>query len=152
MSEELLPPLPSEFKLGDRVIEVKALNMGQLLRVLELFKGGKLETLDASGDLFEWIEKLPDEMIGLVMIATGLTRDQMDELETDQFVNLLSAILEKNRDFFFRKLGPALRALLARVALVSGILGGSMPSSSSSGMGTLLRRSSATHGASSAVS
>lgn len=152
MSESILPPLPDKFQLGDRSIEVKALNMGQLLRVLDLFKGGKLEQLNASGDVLDWLEKLPEEMIALVMIATGLTREEMNELETDQFVLLLSAILEKNRDFFFRKLGPALRALLGRVALVAGILDGSMLSSFSSATGTRSTPSSATPGASSAAS
>lgn len=150
--EQLLPPLPDPLRVGTTDVQVGALNVGQLMRVVQLFKGGKLDQLPADGDLLVWIEKLPDEMIELALIATGMRREDLEAASVEEFVTLLAAILEKNRDFFFRTLGPALRVLLSRVALVAGMLDGLIPSSSLSSTATGSPRSSGTPSGSSSAS
>lgn len=130
---------------GQHEVTVRVLNIRQIAHLVELFKDGKLDKLSAGADVFELLEVLPGEMIGMVMISTALSREQLDEATADQFLELLSTILELNRDFFFRKIGPALRVLLAQVALVSGIrqtLDGSQPFSASSALDTGIATSS----------
>lgn len=117
---DILAPLPSKVRIAglDREIEVHTLKMGQLMQVVKLFQGGKLANVKVGGDLLDIIEVLPDEMMQLAMIATGLTKDELNQAEVDEFVILVATILERNRDFFARKLGQSLKVLAAQLAKI----------------------------------
>lgn len=144
MSDALIPPEPRTVPFAGSEVTVRVLTMGQVLRLVELFKGGKLEKLKADADLFDWIETFPEEMIGITMIAMEMKRDQVNAGSVEEFVHLLGEILDLNRDFFFRKIGPALRILIGKLALVAGLLDGPMPSRASSVTATASPASSAT--------
>lgn len=118
---DIIEPLPSKVRILDREVEVRALKLGQLLAITQLFQGGKLANVKADSDLLDIIEALPEEMIQLASIATGLTREELGQAELDEFVMLCATILEKNRDFFARRLGPSLKALAAQLMKITAV-------------------------------
>ncbi len=98
--------------------------MGQLLRAKSVFSGGKLDRLASNTDLLGAIDVLPDEFIELCLIATDLTRDEINSAQVDEFVFLCAEIVEKNHDFFVRRVGPSLQklvGLLLKVATETGL-------------------------------
>jgi hypothetical protein len=124
----IIPPQPDIVRIIGRDIEVRALTVGPLLRIKQLFAGGKLESLPAGADLWALFDALPDEMIDMVAIATGLTREEIDRAEVDEFVILCNAVLEKNQDFFVQRLGPSLKPFLAQLVTLANLAGGFQPS------------------------
>lgn len=119
--DKLLAPLPDKVQILGREIEIHALKMGQLLQVVKVFEGGKLQNVQAGADLLDIIEALPEEMIQVAMIATNITREEIATAEVDEFVMLVATILEKNRDFFARRLGPSLKVLAAQLMKITAM-------------------------------
>lgn len=123
MNDELDALLPETQKVAicGREIEVGPMTVDQILRVLKVFNGGKLDKMTADTSLVDLIEAFPDEMIAVAMIVTGLAREEIGQARTDEFVELLAAIIERNRDFFVRRLGPSLRHLLGELVSVAAM-------------------------------
>lgn len=131
MSEtSIIPAPPSKIRIAGRDVSVGVLTMGQLLQTKNIFSGGKLERLSANTDLLGAIEVLPDEFIDLCLVATDLTRDEINAVQIDEFVLLCAEIVEKNHDFFVRRLGPSLKKLLGQLVKVAALAGGFKHSSS----------------------
>ena len=126
---DILSPEPVTMTIAGREVTVAELTMDQVIKVVQVFKGGKLESLPADGDLLALIEAFPEEMMRVCMIATGITRDEIGKAKVDDFVNLCAAIIERNTDFFARRLGPSLKRLLGVLVKVAAMAAaGSTPS------------------------
>lgn len=130
MTDNVLPADPSVVRVSGRDVSVGVLTMGQLLKVRKIFEGGKLESLAANVDLLGVIEAFPEEMMQVAMVATDLTQQELDDAGVDEFVFLCAEILEKNADFFARRLGPSLQKLLGQLVKVAALAGGFKRSSS----------------------
>jgi hypothetical protein len=61
--------------------------------------------------LFGALGKHPDEIIGLVKLATGKEDAFYDELSAEEGLDLVLAVWEVNKDFFSQKLRPKLELL-----------------------------------------
>lgn len=68
---------------------------------------------------FEAIAKVcdeaPEEIIALMMVATGKPRDWFDELEADEGIELAGAVLGVNLSFFIQRIVPAIVSAANRV-------------------------------------
>lgn len=127
---EALVPTPKTVKLGEREVTIGPMNMGQILKVGKVFEGGKLAAIPANADLLTLIDAFPEEMIQVAMIVCDAKREEIDGLEVIDFVNLCADIIEGNRDFFARRIGPAMQRLLGELIRVATMVGaGSTPSS-----------------------
>lgn len=119
---DALVPTPKRVKIGDREITVGPLNMGQLLAVRKVFSGGKLEKLASNADMLDLIDTLMDEMIEVVRIACDLDEASLHKLTGEEFIELCTAIIEGNRDFFVRWIGPALHRLMGELIRVAAMV------------------------------
>lgn len=121
---DIIPPTPDIVHFLGRDVEIHALKIGQLLSIKKIFAGGKLEQVTANADLIDLIDVLPEEMIRVVEIALGIPRAEIDGAEVDEFVNICSAIFQKNSDFFVKRLGPSLQKMTAQLAALACLAGG----------------------------
>ena len=140
---DISTPLPDKFTVAGREVEIRALTMGSLMKIVKVLDAGKLQGMPIDADLVTFLEVMPEECIQIVCLATDITREEIDKVEVSDFVILLSAVLEKNKDFFVKRLGRSLQILLVRITEIA-VLAGSMPSNSLSLMDTGLLKSMTT--------
>lgn len=100
-----LAPQPRRVSLAGRDFDLLPLRMRQLPAfarhvepVLPLLMGGRYIQL---------ITDHSEAMLEAVAIATGADRTWLDDLYPDQFVELLTPVVEVNADFFGRRILPA---------------------------------------------
>jgi hypothetical protein len=124
-------PTPKVVRLGDREVAVGPLQVRQLLQMVKVFEGGKLASLNPKADLLDLIHDMPEEMIQVCMVACDARREEIDRLDVADFVTLCADIIEANRDFFARRIGPALQRLAGELIRVAQMAppAGSMRSS-----------------------
>lgn len=60
----------------------------------------------------ELITEHYDDLAGLVCIASPVTKDAIDNMYPDEFIQLVGACIEVNADFFMKSLMPALKETL----------------------------------------
>ena len=88
-----------------------------LLKVLNhvnnLFSdSGFLDQYTLIQTLLRGVSQHPDDVIGILKLATGITEDSFyDEISSADGVNLILATWEVNKDFFSQKLGDKLKNL-----------------------------------------
>lgn len=109
---------------GEKV-EVKPFKFKQLLKALkylsemtgDIVKFGDLPPEMMFLNLFA---NYPDQVIGLLKLATGKDDDFFDTLDSDAGLELIALAYKVNEDFFIQKVGPKLSAVLGHSILQSG--------------------------------
>jgi len=102
------------------VFIIRPFTIGQLPRVLgairALLEAG---SVDAEGNvnLLDAFTFGAEYAIDLVGIATGMPREYFDNLDLDQGVELLAAVVEVNADFFKQRVQPRLTEKLKGIGL-----------------------------------
>lgn len=122
---------PRVVEIREKKIEVKPLAVKNLARAAKLaapvvsaVSDGRME----QGDMLGLLERT-DEIIELCALATGVDKAWIGELNGAELLQIATAVVEVNADFFIRRLLPA------ATEAMQGIAGkvGQLASSSSSG-------------------
>lgn len=71
-------------------------------------------------DVVDLIEKAGDDVWKMMCMSLGKDRAWLDTLNAEEGVDLLSAIIEENSDFFIKKLSPAMTDLTTRLTDAAG--------------------------------
>lgn len=120
---DVLVPEPVSMLVGDEVIEIRPLTVGQIPAVVRAMKG---VTLDFS-DVLTLVDVHGDRLIEAVALCVGKPADWAAALPADEFVELARRVVEVNGDFFIRRVMPKISALLETVATGFGSSSGSSP-------------------------
>jgi len=103
------------------VFIVRPFTIGQLPRVLKAIRA-LLEagSMDAEGNvnLFDAFALGAEHAIELLSVATAKPREYFDNLDVDQGIELLGAVVEINADFFKQKVQPRIMEKLKGVGLM----------------------------------
>lgn len=84
----------------------------------------------ASGDIAAAVGLHGEALIEALAIATGEPADWLGDLDADEFMRLVSEVVEVNADFFVHRIAPMLSASVAKVTRTP--TPGATPSPSSS--------------------
>lgn len=126
MSMIMIPSIPKitiNSRLGDIILEpmrmakLKAFSesvepiISQIFTVLE-------SDSDAKQNIIQMITKHYDDLIKVVCVAcTEMTKEKIDDMLPDDFVNLVGGVIEVNADFFVQNLLPM---IVGRVESLKG--------------------------------
>lgn len=95
-----------EILVGGQPVEVKPLTFGQLPRVLP--QRALLITAKFNPETFNPYQQsapLLEQLLQVVSLVTGLSRDFIDNLSVEDGKALLAAVIEENPDYFGRTPG-----------------------------------------------
>lgn len=114
---EVIAPAERKLRFADRDLIVKPLTVGQLPAIVRALKG-----LQMSGDIdvLELIDKHADQVIEAAAVAVKLTREEIEAGSVDEFMELVSTIVEVNSDFFVQRVAPQMAAAMQRAAATLG--------------------------------
>ncbi len=62
-----------------------------------------------------------DKLFQLLMLSTGKDKDWLDQLDADEGLEILTATIEQNLDFFNRKIIPSIQSLTEKVGNRDGV-------------------------------
>ena len=133
--------------VGDITLEpVRMSNLKQFTDAVEPMIGEIMSVMDGADQtvIMRLIKEHYDGVLHLVTLLCPATKEQLDSLLLDEFVEVVGAAVEINTDFFVRSLLPA---VLAKVGNLKGMLAkltGMTESSVSSPMDTATDVSAAT--------
>lgn len=99
----------------EKVIEVKPFKTGQLLKVIKPISELAKIFNQSEGNILDLIVEGGDKVVNLVCMVTNLKKEEFEELELDETVNLVGAIIGENKDFFEKKLVPAIEQMTNQV-------------------------------------
>lgn len=122
------PPLGGAVMFAGREIQVRPLTIGQIPGVMRALKGVDLSRGLDLADVPALIADHGEGVMLAVSVATGVTLDEVKASPVDEFVALLTAVIEVNADFFVQRVAPVLNGALARVGQRIGT--GPIPSKS----------------------
>lgn len=139
---ELLFPQGKQVTVKKEVLTIMPYGFGQFPRVLKAIKDIADKVPDtkptAEGvvsmgtkEITELVISAGEPVVQLCAIATKKDIKWFDDVPSDQAVDLLTAIVEVNRDFFVKRLQPK---MMAAIENLSGLVGAvSSPDSSQPG-------------------
>jgi hypothetical protein len=121
MTDELdvLAPSGASVTVGGKPVDIRPLTIGQLPKlvrearpvidaVLELEDLPEEDSADMVALVLDLIENHAERVFAAASICSGLPVQEVEAADLDEFVLLASKVVEVNRDFFVRKLGPLL--------------------------------------------
>jgi hypothetical protein len=119
-------PAHLEVSAGGQLITVKPFTFGQLPKVMTLSKTiyGHISALfdsdiDQTQVIIEAMAVGGEDLIAMICLSTGKSREWFDTLEMDDGVRLTGAFLEVNLGFFVRKVMPELKITTQRLKNVA---------------------------------
>lgn len=103
----------------DRFI-IRPFTVGQLPRVLKairaLIEAGGVDT-EGNLNVFDALTNGAEHAVELMAVATGKDRSYFDNLDVDAGIDLMTAIIEVNKDFFTQRVQPKLAERLKGIGL-----------------------------------
>ena len=120
---EVLFPNSINVKVGDETIIISPFKFGQINKVIKVATP-LFGLLKSQVDLTKTESEVGAQVMELVLtnggdalgeiinIATGRSKEWIDELESDSVIELLVAIVEVNKDFFTKKVLPLIKKYL----------------------------------------
>lgn len=127
---DTLYPQPRRIAAGGETIDVLPLKVRQIPAFSRAI-APSLQALAANN----WVGALAlhgEALIEACAAATGRSSEWLGELDPDEFLALVTAVLEVNGDFFVRRLLPAIEQAAASLTRILG----AMPSPGSAQAGT----------------
>lgn len=114
MGAENLIPEVKAVKAGGEQIVVAPFAFGQLPAVSRHIGAviNSLRIVNGSVQLSELMADAGEDVIALAGIAAGKPRAWFDTLASDEGLELVSAVLEVNQDFFVQRMAPKLAVLV----------------------------------------
>lgn len=106
---------------ADDVTEFSAMPDKTFAMVETRLRGNKKTRTDSAGDLATVITVGGEDLVRAVAIATDQTEDRLGELLPDEFLALVTAVVDVNADFFVRRVLPALNAATETTLATLGV-------------------------------
>jgi hypothetical protein len=131
MTDELKTLFPGkEVEIAGKKMVIKPFSLGQIPKVAGLF--GKLgpALAESNGNIIKMIELGGEPMLDMLALSANKPRSWVDALEPDQGIDLIAAVIEQNKEFFAKKMGPALEKLNLMFAPAAGEKAADMEKSS----------------------
>lgn len=125
MSEELkkLVADPVAVAVAGDTLALVPVRLGQIPALLRAVAPIASEV--SAGDVAAALVRNPDALLDVMAVLTGKPRAWLDALALDEAVDLASAALEVNADFFVRAVMPKLSSATGRIgALVAKVQAG----------------------------
>lgn len=93
-------------------IKVRPYKLGQLPSVMEEIKSLTSVMTGEEIDIFKAVADHTPNVLKLVAMATGCSVDFIEELHSDDGLELIEAVFEVNKDFFIQKVAPVLQSIM----------------------------------------
>lgn len=137
---DILDPAPAAVTYRGERLEIRPLQVGQLPALVRSARPvldaiTAADTLPEAGDpalvplLLDLVENHGERVFEAAALCIDRPVDWVAKGQLDEFVTLASTVIEVNRDFFVRRLGPL---LAGRAAGASAPVSGAGPTASSS--------------------
>jgi hypothetical protein len=104
---DALCPTARVVNVGGRVVKILPLKVRHLAAFQRAATSEVMAEL-LTGRIMEALAAHEDAMVDLARIGSGLTADEVADLDGAEFVRLLGAVVEVNVDFFHRAILPEL--------------------------------------------
>jgi hypothetical protein len=119
---DVLDPSGRNVTVAGRTVSIVPLTVAQFPRFARAIRYiPQVSLVDDSTDWLGLLAEHGDNLIEAAAVATEMESKDLGALPADEFVELCSAILEVNIDFFVQRLAPAIER--ASVAIVKAIPG-----------------------------
>lgn len=116
---EVMIPAPRTVTVGREQVTIPPLKVKQLTQVLKLSKP-LVPSLSAMGkgnaDIAALVVDFPDQVVAIVAVLLNREVAWVEELEVDSLVDLATAVVEVNLDFFIQKVLPSVLKAMAGLA------------------------------------
>ena len=118
-------PSPVTLSMGGKEVEVKRIKVKQIVQVMAAIqpfynelkelgiKRGSLNDEEVKARLLAFFMTNGEDLFSLMAILSDQPLEFIEELDLDEAVILLTAILEVNLDFFIQKVLPSISQLMA---------------------------------------
>ena len=120
-------PLGKEVTIADKALRITPFKLGELPRVFKVIEPITALVIEALGSSQNQMASLTKIMVGggdnvldLIAIGSRQPRTWVDELEMDQGIDLLAAVIEVNASFFVQKVLPILNREMAKAVPQTG--------------------------------
>lgn len=127
---ETMLPQPMEIEIGGEAVSISPLKVRQLPGVLRRLRGLWRHFDGESPDVVEMLAENADDLIGAISVAVEKPRQWIEDLELNEIVRLVSAVIEVNADFFNRAVLPEIRKAASGIQAVTQAFPGLTSSSS----------------------
>jgi hypothetical protein len=121
MADELKIIFPGkDITVGSEIITIKPFKLGQYPKVLKIIADMAPVISASQGSILTMITAASEEIISLAMISTGKPRSWFDQVEGDEGLAMLTAVIEENWSFFEKKVKPELAKTMAAIQRLQG--------------------------------
>lgn len=110
---------PKTITIGGEKIEIREMRFEQALKALQMLgpQIGRLLTVEGDADILQLLCDLGIEGVDLMTLMSDEPREWVAELAIDDAVKLAGELYEVNRDFFIRRLWPAIQKTITKFGL-----------------------------------
>lgn len=123
-----LEPEFREIGVAGKALTLRPLTIGQLPAVARELRGVQIPMAGEEIDVMTLVAENGDQVARAVAIACKVEPDWVNDLQLDDFLELLMAVMELNVGFFYQQVMPSLDQAMAAVRGMAGAT--SSPSSS----------------------
>lgn len=116
-------PIGKELTIADKTLRITPFKLGELPKVFKVVEPITSLVMEAFGSQDNQIKSLTrimvgggDNVIDLIAIGSRQPREWVEQLDADQGVELLAAVIEVNASFFVQKVLPILNREMAKAA------------------------------------
>lgn len=127
---ETMIPQPMEVEIRGEAVSISPLKVRQLPGVLRRLRGLWRHFEGESPDVMEMLAESSDDLIDAVSVAVEKPRQWIEDLQLNEMIQLVSAVIEVNADFFSRAVLPEIRKAASGIEGAMRKLPGLMSSSS----------------------
>ena len=134
MSMIMIPSIPKitiNSRLGDIILEPMRMSklksfsqavepiIGQIFSMLDSDESSENKN-DFKQGILQMINKHYDDLVNLVCVAcSDMSKEKIDDMMPDEFIDLIGGVIEVNADFFVKNLLPIVKG---RVGSIKGII------------------------------
>jgi hypothetical protein len=120
-------PLGKEVMIADKALRITPFKLGELPKVFRAVEPITTLVMEAFGSQQSQIKSLTKIMVGggdnvidLIAIGSRQPRTWVEDLDADQGIELLAAVIEVNASFFVQKVLPILNREMAKAVPQTG--------------------------------
>lgn len=131
---ETYVPVPREIVVGGKTLQITPLRVRQIPAFTRAIAAAA--PLLAVGRMIDVVALHGDDIIKAMSVATGESAEMLGELLPDEFMLLISTVMEVNDDFFARRVAPLIMAAKEKANAAKMAMSGATSSPSSSDTAT----------------
>jgi hypothetical protein len=127
-------PVPREIVVGGKTLAITPLRVRQIPAFVRAVAAAA--PLLMSGRIADAVALHGEGLVTAMAVATGEAEAMIGELLPDEFLLLVSVVMEVNGDFFAQRVAPQIMAIQQKAETAMKAMGGATSSPSSSGTTT----------------